>query len=286
VTLPDDPRDDERYVQAVADAGMALFLDDLAVRTVPCLRLKQDPHGAHLLGGAPTLADGWPKHGRAPLLFVAGIDLAAARDAAQDRMDTAFAGLPDDGWLAFFTQHLDDPQPDFTGTDPACWDVRAEPDLSADDLRAAGPLPQLPRARATARLAWSVDVLAVEALVPEIDTDPVRGAQLANRAIHAIQGLADGPLHQFGGHAASVAADPVRVVEARAVRNTDLVPAGYGQPDDDEPAWATDGWQLLLQLDEDVLDGHKMRWADSGRAYYLRPDGGPADQAVEIIQGF
>lgn len=308
MSLPAHPLDDPTIIEALTNAGLGIHADQFAHMLAPCLRLTPASDGPHLLGGSPP-ADPWPTHARSPLLHVLSLHLPGIHQAADGRLGDDLDGLPGHGMLRAYTQHPDDPAPDFSGTDPDTWRTIHQPTRLGRTQ--PPPLAQLPGQRMAATLTWSIDVAAAEAVALHIDTDAGGAARRINQFIATVHQAGGRRLHQVGGHPALVREHPARVVAARHIQTADVTVDDHydlgpvEHPDDELDAIAADldaggsgiltrapdtttheRWTVLLQVDEDTIDGQRLRWADQGRAWWLRrPNDDPAD-AIQVIQGW
>jgi uncharacterized protein YwqG len=198
----------------------------------------------------------WPERDGQPLAFVAQVDLA-------DLASTELRGLPEDGWLAFFYDAVDQPW----GFDPKDAGLHRAVYVRDEAHRRELPTGVAADARFTERrLAASLELT-----IPAWDSDVIESLSLTEVEVDAYNALHErlvggDQIHRILGWPDQVQGD--MQLECQLVTNGLYAgdATGYDDPRAAELARGASEWRLLFQLDSD--DDAGMMWGDVGRLYW------------------
>jgi len=220
--------------------------------------------GASRIGGRPDLASGseWPTWNRAPLAFLAQLDVADLR------RHLVASPLPSTGLLSFFYD-ADQKTWGFDPEDRESWRVLYHPDDTV--LAPTEPPAGLPRAAqfTTCSLTFEPTTTLPPGDQPDVVSLALEGWEwdLYSELVGSVPDDDAEPMHQVFGHPAAIQNGDM-ALECQLVANglhgsdpeiyDDSRAEGLGQGSRD--------WSLLLQLDSD--EHAKMMWGDAGRLFF------------------
>lgn len=271
-------RDLQSIVAELRDAEIA-DPEGLAALASPSVRITAQQVamaelklGDSRFGGSPDVGPGfvWPTRANRPLTFLAQIDLSAAKAP----------GLPEQGWLLFFYEAIEQPW----GFDPK--DAGSAAVLFVDAPRDRLSRTEHPPVTSVA-IRVPFEVCAVEFKPTQDLPDPwdellpAHGLEIARKltagyatAAARVSGVAEkDQYHHLLGHPQLVQGD----MREQCQLVTNGLTLGEGT-DRDIPAiqellkGAADRWRLLLQLDSAAgEEGPGWMWGDMGRIYFWIP---------------